>query len=460
MRKTSTQPRPFLNCRETRLFPILALCILSGTAQAIKTVDDATNVARGKQSLAHIYNASGVNIDTASFGGGPSMPDVFDGKYTEYIRLPKAGNNAYILLDFTPELASGYYVTQLKVGAHGDYPFSLYYWPAGGSDWTLVVANCRDVGTQTSPLTYDVGEIVTQVKVVFNQAPAWNYNAYQISELEVWGLDPADMACTHPSYSEWEMKVAATCTTRQIDHRYCNACHEEFEQEVGFPLGHGYVTHLQKPGLCTRYGKGYIDCARTNCEFRADFPEPVDMVTLGGFAELYKVQFTDVRVSSEYNPSWWGTWARHLFDNKWESTHWAAMTRTGEWVDFEFGTTIDPTWAEFSAPNHDHIIQFFARDGETETLMAEVPITKIVTYGETLDPETGEPVETSPAWQRVTVEFTEQHAKAVRVRFVDEIGFVSAQDNHCTALGELHLYGTVQGAGHLTFDPTTTILFY
>ena len=134
------------------------------------------------------------------------------------------------------------------------------------------------------------------------------------------------------------------------------------------------------------------------------------------------------------------------------------MTHTNEWVDFEFGTTIDPVWAEFSAPNHDHIIQFFARDGETETLMAEVPITKITTYGDTLDPETGEPVETSPKYQRMTVEFTEKHAKAVRVRFVDAIGFVSAQDKRCTALGELHLYGTVLGAGHLLYDPTTILL--
>ena len=437
-----------------RLLLAALLLAMVDSAQAIKTVEDATNVARGKQSLAHIYSASGANIDNNSFGGGPSMKDVFDGKYTEYIRLPRAGNNSYIVLDFTSELPGGYYVTQLKVGAHGDYPFSLYYWPAGGSDWTLVVANCSEVGTQTSPLTYDVGEVVTQVKVVFNQIPAWNYNGYQISELEVWGLDPAEMTCTHPSYSEWELKTPATCTTRQIDHRYCTECDEEFEQEVGSPLGHEYVTHLEKPGKCNRYGSGWIDCSC--CDFVANFPEPVDMITLGGFAELYKVQFTDVRVSSEYNPAWWGTWARHLFDDKWETTHWAAMTRTGEWVDFEFGTTVDVTRVEISAPNHDHTIQFFARDGETETLMDEVQITNIVTLVE--NPETGESVVTTQAWQRVTVEFTEQHAKAVRVRFVDEIGFVSAQDNHCTALGELHLYGTVLGAGHLLYDPTTIMI--
>lgn len=443
---------------KTKALAIFTLCVLAGAAQAVKTVEDATNVARGKQALAHIYSAAGNIIDTNSFGGGPNITNVFNGRWDDYIRLPKAGNNAYIVLDFTPELSSGYYVTQLKVGAHGDYPFSLYYWPAGGSDWTNVVANCLDVGTQTSPLTYNVGEIVTKVKIVFHTCRAWQYNDYQISELEVWGLDPAEMTCTHPSYSDWEMKTPATCTTRQIDHRWCDVCYEEDTREVDSPLGHEYVTHLEKPGQCNRYGKGWIDCSRTNCDFRADFPAPVDMVTLGGFAEMYKVQFTDVRVSSEYNPGWWGTWARHLFDNKWESTHWAAMTRTGEWVDFEFGTTIDPTWAEFSAPNHDHVIQFFARDGETETLIAEVPITKIVTYGENLDPETGEPVETSPAWQRVTVEFTEIHAKAIRVRFVDSIGFVSAQDNHCTALAELHLYGTIEGAGHLLYDPTTIML--
>ena len=454
----SSAARQYLRSLRQGALLVLLSCFLATDAVAFKTVDDATNVAKGKHSLAHIYNASGANVDNNSFGGGPSMPDVFDGVYTEYIRLPKAGNNAYIVLDFTSELPGGYYVTQFKVGAKGVYPFSLFYWPAGGSDWTPVVTNCLEEGTQASPLTYDIGEIVTQVKVVFHTCRAWQYNDYQISELEVWGLNPADMYCTHPSYSEWEMKVPATCTTRQIDHRYCNECHEEAEQDVGSPLGHDYVTHLEKPGKCNRYGKGWIDCSRTNCDFRADFPEPVDMVTLGGFAELYKVQFTDVRVSSEYNPGWWGTWARHLFDNNWEGSHWAAMTRTGEWVDFEFGTTIDPTWAELSAPNHDHTIQFFARDGETETLLAEVPITKIVTYGDELDPETGEPVETSPAWQRVTVEFTEKHAKAVRVRFVDEIGFVSAQNNHCTALGELHLYGTVYGGGHLIDDPTTIMI--
>ena len=437
----------------------IAVLVLFSSHDALSLgVEDATVIS--KTDFAHIYNKSGAIIDNNSFGGGPDLGSLFNNRWDDYVRLPKAGNNCYVLVDFTTQgvsgaLEGGYYVTKIVVGAAGKYPFSLFYTSADNGVEVQLANQCLDEGK----LSYDVGNIVTKVKVVFHTCRAWEYNDYQISELQVWGLNPAEMACSHPSYSEWELKEPATCTTRQIDHRYCNVCYEEFEQEVGAPLGHDYVTHLEKPGKCNRYGNGYIDCARTNCDFRADFPEPVDMFTIGGFAELYKVQFTDVNVSSEYNPQWWGTWARYLFDNKWESTHWAAMTRTGEWVDFEFGTTIDPVWAEFSAPNHDHIIQFFARDGETETLMAEVPITKIVTYGETLDPETGEPVETSPAWQRVTVEFTEQHAKAVRVRFIDEIGFVSAQDNHCTALGELHLYGTVEGAGHLKYDRTSLMIF-
>ena len=416
-------------------------------------VEDATVIS--KTDFAHIYNKSGTIIDGNSFGGGPNLGSLFNNSWDDYVRLPKAGNNCYVLVDFTTSgvsgaLAGGYYVTKIVVGAAGKYPFSLFYTVADTGAEVQLANQCLDEGK----LTYDVGAIATKVKVVFHTCRAWEYNDYQISELQVWGLDPADMACSHPSYTEWEMKEAATCTTRQIDHRYCTVCYEEFEQEVGAPLGHDYVTHLEKPGKCNRYGTGWIDCSR--CDFVAEFPEPKDMITLGGFAELYKVQFTDVNVSSEYNPQWWGTWARHLFDNKWESTHWAAMTRTGEWVDFEFGTTVDVTRVELSAPNHDHTIQFFARDGEMETLMDEVPITNIVTLVE--NPETGESVVTTQAWQRVTVEFTEQHAKAVRVRFVDEIGFVSAQDNHCTALGELHLYGTVLGAGHLLYDPTTIMI--
>lgn len=435
-----------------RIAPVGMFFLLSHDALSLG-VEDATVIS--KTDFAHIYNKSGTIIDNNSFGGGPSLGNLFNNNWTDYVRLPKAGNNCYVLVDFTTSgvsgaLPGGYYVTKIVVGSAGKYPFSLYYTSAASGAEVLLASQCLDEGK----MTYDVGEIATKVKVVFHQCRAWEYNDYQIAELQVWGLNPADMACSHPSYTEWEMKTPATCTTRQIDHRYCTVCYEEFEQEVGFPLGHGYVTHLDKDGKPNRYGSGYIDC--TNCDFHVDFPEPVDMVTLGGFAELYKVQFTDVNVSSEYNPQWWGTWARHLFDNKWESTHWAAMTRTGEWVDFEFGTTVDVTRVELSAPNHDHTIQFFARDGEMETLMDEVPITNIVTLVE--NPETGESVVTTQAWQRVTVEFTEQHAKAVRVRFVDEIGFVSAQDNHCTALGELHLYGTVLGAGHLLYDPTTIMI--
>ena len=447
---------------KTKTFAIFAICAFTGVAQAIKTVEDADIIS--KASLAKIYDSSGNDLNGGGFGGGPTLGSLFDRDWNVYIRLPKAGNNAYIVEDFSSELPGGYYVTQIKVGAYGEFPFSLDYWSANRSDWISVTNNC--VGTQGT-LVYPINDIATKVKIVFHVCPpssrpdyGWGYSANQISELEVWGLDPAEMTCTHPSYSEWELKEPATCTTRQIDRRYCNVCYEEDTREVGFPLGHEYVTHLERPGKCNRYGKGYIDCARTNCDFRAEFPQPVDMVTLGGLAELYKVQFTDVSVSSEYDPAWWHTWASNLFDNKWEMadrTFWGALTRTDEWVDFEFGTTIDPAWVEFSVPNHDHTIQFFARDGETETLLAEVPITRIVTYGETLDPETGEPVETSPKYQRMTVEFTEQHVKAFRVRFIDQIGVLVHNSNVIT-LGELHLYGTVEGAGHVLYDPTTILL--
>lgn len=446
------------------------LCTLATTAFAIKTVEDAEIIS--KVDFAKIYNSSGTDLNGGGFGGGYSLPHLFDNKWNEYIRLPKAGNDCYIVEDFTTtnvvgSLASGYYVTQIKIGAYGEFPFSLYYWPASGADWIAVTNNC--VGTQAT-LVYPIDAIATQVKIVFHNCPpssrpeyGWGYSANQISELQVWGLDPAEMVCTHPSYSEWELKEPATCTTRQIDHRYCNECYEEATQEVGSPLGHEYVTHLEKPGKCNRYGKGWIDCSRTNCDFRADFPQPIDMVTLGGFAELYKVQFTDVSVSTENNPAWWNTYARYLFDNKWEmagGTFWAALTLDDEWVDFEFGTTIDPTWVEFSVPNHNHTVQFFARDGETETLLAEIPITKIETFEENVDPETGEitQVETSPKYQRMTVEFTEKHAKAVRIRFVDEIG-ITVHQGQCNAIGELHLYGTVKGAGHVLYDPTTLMIF-
>ena len=112
---------------------LLALLATPGVLFALD-VEDATNIA--KTDFAHIYNKSGTIIDNNSFGGGPSLGNLFNNNWGDYVRLPKAGNDCYVLVDFTTPnvsgaLTNGYYVTQIKVGAAGIYPFSLYYWQSG-----------------------------------------------------------------------------------------------------------------------------------------------------------------------------------------------------------------------------------------------------------------------------------------------------------------------------------------
>lgn len=427
------------------------LCALLAFPAFALTTDDAEIVSKASLATMHLPDGSLNGDGTGGFGGGPNITYLFDGKFDNPVYLPMCnnGNNysgVYLLCDFTTELASGYYVTKILVGAHGKRPFSLY-WTADGTAWTNVVTSCMEDGV----VEWSIGEIVKQVKVVFEQLGAnqwdrWDYSTPQISELQVWGVNPALLECSHPSFTDWELLTPATCTEPRYDHRYCMVCDAEFIEPVGDPLGHDYISHLVREGTLYRYGSGFLDCGR--CDFHVDFSRPVDMVELGGLAERGLVQFADCTVSSEDHPQWGHTSARHLIDGNWENNYWAAVGLNDAYIDWTFGTEIDLTSIDFSVVNHAQTLQFFRKDGEEETLIAEAVIEPNEEEG-------------APNWIRQTVEFRDvTGVTAIRIRILDEIGLVppNGSQAHDATVRELHPYGTVVGAGKRTHDSTTIMI--
>ncbi len=448
-RNSDARVDEFRSCPAFRFRAVFVAAALAILCPSLVRAADSAIISNVDLASMHQSNGNVLNDSDGKpwggFGGGPNMNNLFNGRFgTDYVYLPNMGQDGggYLIIDFTSKLATGYYITEIKIGSGGTNPYSLY-WSPNGTTWNNVADQEGGTAeTAGSTLVYAIGEIATHVKLVFHRTPRWNYSTPQISEIQVWGIDPAEMACTHRAWSDWEVVRPATCTSRALEMHYCLQCNEEETREAGMPLGHDYVTHLDKGGKCNRFGRGSITCTR--CDWVADFPEPRDLYAFGGEAELYKVQLVDMTASSE-NHAAWGTGLAKAHDNNWTSGYWSNVGREDAWIEFAFGTTIDITAVEFSVHNHAQTIKFYSRDGETETFLSEVEIVP-------------DESEDAPATQRMTVHFTETPVSALRVRIFDEIG-IEVWSSMCVILYEIHPYGTVKGAGLLLYDPTTLMIF-
>ena len=116
-------------------------------------------------------------------------------------------------------------VTEVKVDTTGKKPYSIYT-TTDGSTWSAVdgAVNVKADGVAS----YDVGVIATQVKYVFNEGSMWDYSTEYIAEIQVLGLDPADIECTHPTWTEWTVVPnSATCTEKGTEQRFCTVCNEQ-----------------------------------------------------------------------------------------------------------------------------------------------------------------------------------------------------------------------------------------
>ena len=272
-----------------------------------------------------------------------------------------------------------------------------------------------------------------------------------LGEVEVWGVDPTELGCLHQHKTEWEaIPATANCTGRGLEQQQCLDCGEWFYRDSAtiLPLGHKYETVLVKRGTSLAYGSGTNVCKR--CGHEIAFPEPRDLIALGGVVTPGIVQFTDVSVSSTGNPSY-GVNAEKLYDGQWHFTWgnncpmWYANGLSGEYVDYAFATAVDLTSVEFSVHNHNHIVQFYSLEPDgSEVLVGEEAII-------------ADSSANAQNYQRKTVEFRGVTLSTLRIRFNDSIG-VKMDAGNVMLICELHPYGTVAGAGKSAAVRTRVII--
>ena len=399
--------------------------------------------------VAQMYTPSNVANNNWS-GGGTTQSMLFDGTKTAGVCMPEWGSDGrrswpdqYMVFDLGALLSGGYFVSYIKVWQESAYKYSLYFSTDGGSSYEEVENGISVSSADPDGAEYFVGTIATHVKIVFHELSGYSGGT---SEIAVWGIDPAQMGCQHPSFTEWEpVDGSATCTKKGIDRHKCLVCGEVSERpsELLPPLGHAYVSTLVTPGTSSSFGSGAISCER--CDWSAVFNIPVDLTSLGGVVSPGIVQFTDLSVSSEWHPEWEGGVAL-LVDGVWElgeKSYWAAETLShDEWAEFDFGTEIDLTKIKFLVPNHDHSLDFYKVEDGVETLIGTVAVASV----------------SGASFQLKEVEFRGVSLDKLRIRVSDSIG-VSHWGRNVVQIYELHPYGTVKGAGKLNTTRTRILLY-
>lgn len=396
----------------------------------------------GISGVAQMYWKNGSQNNNWN-GGGTTQANLFDGNYRSGVHFPYDGHgedNMYMVFDLAALLSGGYYVTQIKVWQAAAHQYSLYYFEAGAADYAPVENGVGVSYAGTDGAAYNVGKTCTKVKIVFNKLTGWSPGT---SEIEVWGINPADMGCSHPAYTDWEaVEGSATCTKAGIDRRKCLVCGEMEERlsQLLPALGHLYVSSVATPGSSAGYGSGTISCER--CDWSTVFNIPIDLTSLGGVASPGIVQFTDLTVSSEWHPEW-GPCAANMIDGEWTGGYgWMPESRShDEWAEFDFGTEIDLTKIELSVPNRAQTLDFYRVEGEEETLVGSVTVAA-----------------GSGSYQSRTVEFRGVSLRKLRIR-VSDSGGTSVWGRSVIQIFELRPYGTVKGAGLLDVL-RTRILFY
>lgn len=360
------------------------------------------NVVLNKPSLAKMYNPDGTmtaDNGTGGFGGGSAINWLFNGyKRLDFLYNPwgQGGtfltglqDNGWCLIDLSSLSSNGLFVTSIAITQCNNLPYSLY-WSMDQSTWTDVedAISVSKIGTAS----FDVYKTAKYIKIVLHKPGGWTLN---LSEIEVFAMDPEDVFCKHPAYTEWVLdEEGSSCVGHPSQDRYCTSCGKKFRREMFWelPLGHNYVSTLDRPGKYKEFGTGRITCTR--CDWCLDFPfdplnptnsMPKDLITnvvqgttIGRVYELGLVNFTDVSATSTGNTDW-GVKPADLLDNDWTwswNAYWYAAYMDNQHIDYVFGTEIDLAWIDFSVHNHDQILHFYsvAGDPEEETLIGEYQI--------------------------------------------------------------------------------------
>lgn len=447
------------------LLPVLLAALFdAGSASADATPTKISNVSRSI-----FYRDNKAWVGPAGLNGGDYSEKLFNGKFTDYCYQNTAG--AYLVMDTTihdgngDPTSNGHYVTDILISHRGNAKYSLYYtidpppdfsglslksqshndhaktyyYEVASDDRTWVTIT-NGVTSAITNMTFSVNTVATGVKYVFDTTAGWA--GQSLAEIEIRGIDPSEMTCLHDHTTEWEeIPGTASCTEPGYEQSQCLDCGEFFRQMkmTALPLGHDYEAFLGKRGTSLAYGDGSNVCKR--CGNAVVFDEPRDMVSLGAFAAPGVVQFTDISVSSTCH-SEWGVQPAFLFDNYWPMDwvgnnchYWAAAScdHNDEYIEFSFAAPVDLAKVEFSVPNHDHVVQFYSVEGDEEILVGEVSVEQNAASG-------------APNYQRFNTEFRGTTLSKLRVRTVDSVGF-ELWGEKTMAFGEMHPYGTVNGAG-------------
>lgn len=431
--------------------------LLATTALAVVPASaDTEPQLISKQSIATIYKSNGTENNDA-FGGGTGMGNFFDGNLTSGVYIGPNGrtdNGSYIILDFTKDSSmpsGGWYITSMNISSASGHPYSLYY-STDGSSWTDVpdASGVSKVGTGV----YDVNEVATKAKIIFDEVGGWTPS---VSEIQIYGVNPADITCRHSNLPEWEaIQSTASCTEYGIEQRQCPDCGEWFSREssTALPLGHDFESHLDAHGTSLQFGSGSITCKR--CDWLLGLSTPVNLVTnivggtkIGRVPVPGQVNFTDVTVSST-GQEIYGVTPNYLIDNNWTAAwnhYWFANSKsTSEYVQYAFGAMIDLTAVDISVPNRTHTLQFYSVEPDgSETLVAEHAVEK-----DTSIPDKVGNDDNPNAYQRFTVEFRGLTLKTLRIK--------SNETDVALKICECHPYGTVAGAGKSAAVRTRVII--
>ncbi len=409
---------------------LLAALFAAGSASA-----DATPVKLSELSRSITFREGSGHRGNYGWNGGSSSSAVFDGNFSNYAYQNTAGVELVIP---TTDKSSGtaMFVTSFKVGHAGNTQYSLYYTTeaepadilskaADPRHWTPIdgATDVQAAGEKTYPVLF----VATAVKYVFDTTIGFTPS---LGEVEVWGVNPAELSCIHPHRTGWTaVQGTANCTDFGIDQMQCEDCGEFFQRDssTAFPIGHDYETVLAERGTSLSYGSGSNVCKR--CGDVVLFEEPRDVVEIGVSLARGIVKFADLSVSSTGNPDW-GPRPDLLVDKSWPYTwpYWYANTKsTSEYVQFDFANAVDLTGVEISVPNRTHTLEFYSVSGGEEELVGE----RLVEYDSSL---TGD----NPN-QKFTVEFRGVTLQALRIK--------SNDSNNALAVYEVHPWITVAGAG-------------
>ena len=353
-------------------------------------------------SIASFFNANGSAMEANGQGGNNgNAGQLFDGNFTYYLMWPRAHAGGYVVVDFTRNdgttALKEYYITQMLVGSNGKKKFTLQY-SVDGDTWKTVAG--ADAISYAGVKTNEVGVTAKKARYVWTEGSSWDFSTDYLAEFQVWGMDPDDLPCTHPSLESvaWTMvDQSATCTARGIEERFCPDCGMRFTKASNDapPLGHIYVSTLTRPGAFKKHGTGSIACSR--CDFRIGFTNtietaatngPIDLLSGGGLAMFDLVQFTDVDVSSTDHLEW-GANPFKMVNDTWTVSggSWDSAGLNDQHADFMFGTEIDLTHIQIVLRNTAQTLLFFDVDDDTgeETPLTQFTVLRTDVYTNVTD---------------------------------------------------------------------------